>query len=226
MKTIITAFILFLVTGVSHATIITDDFTVKLDNSQINRGLLASNDVWKTPELVSDPGSSIIIASDVTYAANIVFSNGRVTVRDTFLRDDMESIHIDLNFQATPGPATVEYKFWFTGVEGELLIGTEGNPITGQFMVSMVPLRVPHSVVARDINLIANGQQFSFADIHVELTTSSGSNLVSFQGIRVGVDGDRVSITIPEPEIYALLLAGLLGFVTRRRRRTYSTALE
>ena len=96
--------------------------------------------------------------------------------------------------------------------DGSAVIHVEGINITGGFFED-------------DFTVDANGQNFfTVTAINGQLMTSvqlTGINGATFEDVRQVRLGGFVT-AIPEPETYALMLAGLgvLGFVARRRKAT------
>ena len=212
MKKLTITIMFILVASVAQATTITNNFTVTPGPGQIIDNTLPNNDVWLTPWLDTTP-SIVELFSNDTYIANIVL-NGTVTADDGYF-NGMESIHIGVDGEGGVGGAPnnkADYKFWFTGVTGNLLTGTQANPITGQLTVGALNGNVNFDL---DVDLI-NGGSFSFSDIHFELTYT-GPNKWQFDKIQAGADAD-VMTAVPEPATSILLGFGLLGLVGLRSR--------
>lgn len=160
---------------------------VKLKKSQITRNSI-SNDVWMSPAF----SELITLETGDTFALDVIFKdNETVEMVDNGISDN-ESIKISVDGEGGVGGAPdnqADYSFYFTHVEGDLLTGTERDPITGTENITATN---GNFEVDRSIELFTT-KAVTFGDIHVELTNQDPNNW-SFDKVSVGVDADNVNI--------------------------------
>jgi hypothetical protein len=128
------------------------------------------------------------------------------------------------------------------GQHGEFSAYRFTAPSAGIYLLSATFVGIDHG--GTDVHILDNGTEIYSANIATQGDSSSHSETrtlllgetIDF-AVGVGIDGtyyyDSTSINgsltlsaIPEPEIYALLMAGLglVGFVARRRKKALSAA--
>lgn len=138
-----------------------------------------------------------------------------------------ESVHIDFDgarLVRTGVNLSVDWTLEFTGASGDFVDGIEknakGNPILkGNLSVGNQP-----GDMSIDIDFIPAGKSISFTDLHLTLNEVGGAGQLSITQLRFGVDGNNAAVLaapVPEPQAYALMLAGLgaVGLLLRKRRR-------
>ncbi|WP_416398921.1 hypothetical protein [Allohahella sp. A8] len=194
------------------AMVITENFSLKLDSSQISKGIF--DDEWNSGTIKTE-AEPVLLARGDSYTANITFEGMQhIELNDGFFNGD-ESFLIEIDglvggANNSDGPA--DYLLQFTGVHhGPLL----KNPLSGS---STLGLATGNMRLAEDVDLI-DGGKVQFHDLHLTVT-NQGFNAWAFDGFRLGVGADVVSIgdwKVPAPGSAALLLAGLLPLLTRRR---------
>jgi hypothetical protein len=140
-----------------------------------------------------------------------------IQLADTGIFSSDESIHITIERPQPPtgsggvdAPGTTgTYTFTLTNPTG-----SHANPLS--FTGPLLPSASGGAIAFSDTDVEITNGSMTFGDVHVTITATTGA--YTFSRVTVGVDADSVSM-VPEPETYAMLVAGLgfIGFVSRRR---------
>lgn len=221
---LVTAAFLLLLAGWAGAQP-TYTFTVSLTPGQVTED--GGYDTWLTPW--QTVGYTLPPGGKVKF--DVVLPPGqRIDTTDGYVIDGNESIHVNVHGHYPPGttpPAwpdnQLQVDYWLTGVvpaDPGPRVPTPAHPWTSNNTPYPAVVDPGSGNIAYEHDYNMGTADFSFTDVHAELTATSLASASGYviDEVQIGFNRDNIYIVTPEPATLSLLALGGAALLRRRSR--------